>query len=177
MAVVTIFGSRAADAESLAYQDALLAGKLLGEAGFDIATGGYGGIMEAAFIGAKDYNVRKIGITTAFYTDRFPNKYMTEGIVAKTYIDRLNELLNVGDAYIVFPGDSGTLLEMSAVWALKEKSVIGDKPLICIGDQWSEVVQTMGFYSERLIDNMDKISHVDCARDAVEMILEKFGKV
>src|SRR5215212_3171832 len=55
---VTIFGSARLSAKSPYYQQAQEVSRLLGEAGFDVITGGGPGIMEAANQGAREAGVK-----------------------------------------------------------------------------------------------------------------------
>ncbi|MBM2814628.1 MAG: putative Rossmann fold nucleotide-binding protein [Ignavibacteria bacterium] len=176
MPVVSIFGSSHFKPDSLEYEDAQLVGKLLADAGFDIATGGYGGIMEAALKGANGTNVKRFGVTSKIFTSRTKNPFVSDEIIKDTYLDRTYELINLADAYIVLPGGTGTLLELAAIWALKEKKIMKDKPLVCIGDQWNEVIQTMEFYSDAAIDQFELIEHVDSGEEAVRIIIRYFNK-
>lgn len=171
MAVVAVLGGSFYGHDTPEYKAAETIGKILAEHKIDIVTGGYGGIMEAPLRGANGYGVRRIGVITKFYQGRQANEYVSELIETETYIDRLTQLVQIADAYIILPGETGTLLELSAIWALKEKGIISKKPFICLGDQWNEVIQTMSFYSERLLDQSDLISYSETADDAAYFII------
>jgi len=174
MAVVTVFGGGQFDQDSFEYNSAVMIGKLLAERNFDIATGGYAGVMEAALNGAYNFNVRRIGITTDFYPNRIANKFVAEEIRTVDYIERLNKLIEIGDAYVVLPGETGTLLELAAVWTLKDRELLSNKPIICLGDQWNEVIQTMTFYSERLLETAELVAYAETAEDAAAYIINFF---
>ena len=51
---VTIFGSSLPGPESAAYAEARRLGQLLAESGFQVANGGYAGLMEASARGARE---------------------------------------------------------------------------------------------------------------------------
>lgn len=172
MPIVTVFGSGKCLPDSLEYESAEKIGSLLAEAGFDIATGGYKGVMEAVCKGAKD-KVRRIAVTTSVYPNKKPNDFISEHIIKDTYLERLAELVNMADAFIVLGGGTGTLLELSTVWALKERNLLGNKPLVCVGDQWNEVIQTMSFYSETVQDHTQYVFHVDDEKDAINHIINE----
>ena len=53
--VVAVFGSARLAAGDAEYDQARALGRLIGEAGWTVATGGYTGVMEAACRGAIDY--------------------------------------------------------------------------------------------------------------------------
>ena len=174
MPVITILGASSSLEGSYEYDTALYLGKMLASAGIDIATGGYMGIMEAALKGASSTNVRRIGVTTQFYSTKVKNDYVSEEISTKTYWDRFNKLVEIGDAYIMLPGGTGTLAELANIWLLKSRSLIPDKPFVCIGEQWNEVIQTVVFYSESALEHMKYLKILESAEDAVEYLLSEF---
>jgi uncharacterized protein (TIGR00725 family) len=176
MPVITVFGGGTYNDNSPEYRSGMELGKLLAEKNFHIATGGYSGIIEAVLRGAKDFNIRRIGVTTDFFQNRQPNEYINEEIKIADYISRLNKLIEIGDAYIIMPGETGTLLEFAAVWALKEKGVMKvNKPIVCCGDQWNEVIQTMSFYSEALLERSYLIDYAETIYDVIDNISKYFG--
>ncbi len=180
MAIVTVFGCGNCSANSKEYEVAYNLGVALGKQGINVATGGYAGTMEAVSKGAAECNVEVIGVTTEFYHNFNPNKYISKEISTKTYLDRTEKLLEVGDSYIVLPGNAGTLLEFSAVWAFKEKGFFADKAIVAIGEQWQEIKQTMAFYSETVVDSYDLVSNVNDWELAVKLVvnhLKKSGKL
>ena len=61
--IITIFGTGRAKPGDAAYALAYELGKLLVEAGFTIANGGYGGTMSAAARGAVEAGGKTIGVT------------------------------------------------------------------------------------------------------------------
>ena len=171
MAIVTVFGCGNCALNSKDYEVAYNLGLALGKQNISVATGGYLGTMEAVSKGASESNVQVIGVTTEFYQNRTPNKYINKEISTKTYLERTVKLLEIGDSYIVLPGNAGTLLEFSAVWALKEKGFFADKAIIAIGEQWQEIKQTMAFYSETVVDAYDLVSNVNDWELAVKLVV------
>ena len=172
MSVVAVLGGSNFAEGSLEYDSAVYVGKMLAEAGHDLLTGGYDGIMEAALKGAADFPVKKIGVVTDFNPQRPINSYVTEVIKTDSYLDRVRAMIDMSDAFVVLPGDIGTLLQLAAVWALKERNMIDPKPLICVGDQWFEVIQTMSFYSEEVLDSNSNIYHCEVAEDVADYLNE-----
>lgn len=170
MSVVCIFGTSGCKPGSFEYDSAVLLGKLLAKEGYDIATGGYGGVMEAALKGASESNTNRIGVLTNFYSDKTPNEYVQESIYTITYLERLQKLIEIGDAYVILPGGTGTLLELSAIWSLKNRKILKSQPFITFGEQWHELVQTMSFFSEEIIDNISLIESGDSIEDIVTKI-------
>lgn len=171
MAKIAIFGNSVATEGSFEWESAKYLGETLSKNGFDIITGGYSGIMEAVFVNCSD-NIQKIGV---IIENSEPNKYVSEIIKTKDYINRLLKMLELADAYIVLPGGTGTFLEFAAVWALSERKIITDKPLITVGEMWNELIQTMAFYNESIIEHFDKVATTETAEDAAFFVISYFN--
>ncbi|MFA5240211.1 MAG: LOG family protein [Phycisphaerae bacterium] len=136
---ITIFGtSKSSDAVyALAYET----GRLLAQAGFAIANGGYDGTMLAAAKGAAEAGGEAIGVTCSAFKRGKANEYITREIVTSSLDERLDTLVNIGCAYVVLPGGTGTLLELAKVWELKNKGFIKeDKAIILVGGFWKPLV-------------------------------------
>jgi len=165
--IYSISGSSTSKETSNEYNIAFRIGEYLAKNDIHIATGGYGGIMEAAAKGAVLYNVRRIGVTCPNHSNRMPNPYINEEIVTPTYLERLQKLIEISDGYIVLPGGTGTLLELSAIWALTERKIIKEKPIICIGEQWGELWQLFAYYNETVVDNPSLLRIVNSYDEAI----------
>ncbi len=134
---ITIFGTGRAKAGSLAYKLAYQTGKILAQAGFTIANGGYSGTMLAAAKGAAEAGGETIGVTCTAFGRGKANEYITREIVTGSLDERLDTLIKLGRAYIVLPGGTGTLLELAKVWELKNKGFLeADIPIILVGGYW-----------------------------------------
>ena len=141
---VAIFGTRRAEPDSPVYIQAEKIGRLLAQAGFTIANGGYGGTMLAAAKGARQAGGKIIGVTCSAFERSVANKYITEEIVTASLDRRLAELTELADAYVILQGSTGTLLELARVWELKNKGFISiDKPIILASGFWQPLVELM----------------------------------
>jgi uncharacterized protein (TIGR00730 family) len=139
---ITIFGTGRARPGDQTYTTAYETGELLVQAGFVIANGGYGGTMQAAAKGAAKAGGEVIGVTCSAFKRSRPNEYITRQIVTSSLQERLNKLVELGTAYIVLPGGTGTLLELANVWELKNKGFLNhQKPLIIIGGFWRPLLE------------------------------------
>jgi len=139
--IITIFGTGRAREGDAAFQLAYEVGKLLAQAGFTIANGGYGGTMLAAAKGAADAGGEVIGVTCSAFKNSTANEYVTSEIVTGSLDERLDTLIKLGQAYVVLPGGTGTLLELAKVWELKNKGFLKtDKPIILLGGFWKPLV-------------------------------------
>jgi uncharacterized protein (TIGR00730 family) len=142
---VCIFGSYK-DLSPTEKSDIVRLGKMLAEKGIEIISGGFGGTMEDISRGAKSAGGKTIGVT--FYRWGTPkyrgaNKYIDEEIIANSLWDRIGIMLDKSDAFIVFPGGTGTLLELAAVMEHINKGLIEPKPVIAVGDFWKSVLQQL----------------------------------
>jgi uncharacterized protein (TIGR00730 family) len=168
--IVTVFGTGRARQGDSAYALAMEVGRLLAQAGFAIANGGYGGTMLAAAKGAAEAGGEVIGVTCSAFKSSKANEYTTREIVTGSLDERLGTLTRLGQAYIVLPGGTGTLLELAKVWELKNKGFIeADKPIILIGGFWRPLV---GMVATDDPDSSRHIRFVDEPKQAVEMIAD-----
>ena len=138
--VISVFGTAKARPGDMAYTIAERTGKLLADAGFTIANGGYSGTMLAAAKAASRAGGETIGVTCSAFAAT-ANEYITREIVTGSLDERLDTLINLGQAYIVLPGSTGTLLELAKVWELKNKGFLKKtKPVILVGGFWKPLV-------------------------------------
>jgi uncharacterized protein (TIGR00730 family) len=142
--VVSIFGTGKAKEGDPFYKMAEDTGRILAQAGFAIANGGYGGTMTAAAMGASQAGGEVIGVTCTAFKNSKPNQYITREIATNSLDKRLDTLIRLGQAYIVLPGGTGTLLELAKVWELKNKGFLEKKkPIILIGKFWNPLVELL----------------------------------
>jgi uncharacterized protein (TIGR00730 family) len=171
--IVTIFGTGRARRGDPAFTLALETGRLLAQAGFTIANGGYGGTMLAAAKGAAEAGGQVIGVTCSAFKSSKANEYVTREIVTASLDERLDKLIELGQAYVSLPGGTGTLLELAKVWELKNKGFLkADKPIILVGGFWESLID--------LVESDDpgssrSVKLADEPEQAVEMIVEDLG--
>jgi uncharacterized protein (TIGR00725 family) len=139
---ITIFGSAAPAETDAQYKFAYQLGALLAQNEFNICTGGYKGIMEAASKGAFDNGGLVYGVTIDLWSSE-PNPYITIEIREEKLFERIKKLLELGDAYIILQGGTGTLLEFAAVWEYANKNLQQPKTIICHSQMWKEIVGVM----------------------------------
>jgi len=174
MPVISIFGSGKISVDSQLYKSAEFSGKILAENGFELATGGYYGIMEAALKGASAYNFKRIAVVSRFFGEKLPNNYVTEIIETKTYDERLKKLIDIANGYLIFPGGSGTLLEFSYLFAMKERKIIENKIAVCIGQQWIKILELAGYDSSSAFLKSLNFYFEDNVNNAVKKIVNYF---
>lgn len=140
--IITIFGSGEKDLDKSFYKETEEIGKTLASEGYTICCGGYGGTMEAVCKGSKSANGKTIGITID-YPGSKPNQYVDENVVMQNWVERLMELIAIGDAYVILKGGSGTLVEISSVIEMMNKNIMKTKPVIFYGDFWKDIIETL----------------------------------
>lgn len=133
--VVTIFGSSLPSRGDRAYVQAERLGLAIARRGWVVCSGGYGGTMAAVAQGARRAGGEAIGVTCALYGG-LPNPYISHHEEAMDLLARLARLLQLGDAYVVLPGGSGTLLELALVMEYLHKRLMPPKPVLLFGRYW-----------------------------------------
>ncbi len=145
MKKISVFGGASPKPGSAAYLQAYQLGRLLGEAGLAVMTGGYLGTMEAVSKGANEAGVTVVGITSdeiEAYRPMEHNPWVTEEWRCATFKERLDQLVENCDAAIALPGGVGTLVEISLTWNHLILHTIEPKPLILVGEGWYTLMET-----------------------------------
>jgi len=146
MTVIAVYGSASPKEGEPDYESAYRLGYLLGQAGYEVMTGGYGGTMEAVSRGAMEAGAPTIGVTCAEierYRPQEPNPWVKKVEHTETLIDRLRVLMDKADAAIALPGGVGTLLEISLSWNLRVIHAVPPQPLILVGQGWQQTFETL----------------------------------
>ena len=140
--VITVFGSSRPQPGSQAYETAQALGAALAKSGFAVANGGYGGTMEATARGAREAGGTTIGVTAEAFRSKV-NPWIEKEIRVQDWQARLFKLIELGAGYVVLPGGTGTLVELSVVWEWINKRFIDSRPLVLLGDYWLPVVNAI----------------------------------
>ena len=169
--IITIFGSsKPADNEDQ-YITAYNLGKKLALNGFDICTGGFNGIMEAASKGAVEGGGQAIGVTVNLWKGR-TNNYITKEIKCSTLLERINKLIELGNGFIVLQGGTGTLLELAAVWEYINKGLMETKPIACHSTIWKIIVYEMHQQMKLEGRSTDLVKTFDTTEEIVDYFKE-----
>ena len=141
---ITVFGGANPKPGTAAYEEALQLGRLLGERGYSVLTGGYIGTMEAVSRGAAESGGHVIGVTCEeieSWRGVSANPWVKEELRYATLKERLFALIEECDAALALPGGVGTLAEIALTWNLLLIDAIPPRPLILIGSGWQETVR------------------------------------
>ncbi|MCU0454310.1 MAG: LOG family protein [Bacteroidetes bacterium] len=140
--VVTIFGSARPLPGSPGYELAYHLGKALASRGFAVCNGGYAGTMEAAAKGAREAGGHTIGVTCDLFT-RIVNPWIVEEVRTPRLTERIIKLADLGSAFVILPGGTGTLLELAFVLEMVNKRFSIEKPVILQGPFWQPVLRPL----------------------------------
>jgi uncharacterized protein (TIGR00730 family) len=141
---ITFFGSaRCRKGEEL-YENTYELAKMLAKNGFNIITGGGGGVMEAANKGAKEGGAKSIGVNIELPFEQKPNPYSTIKLSFRYFFVRKVMFLKYAMAYIVMPGGFGTLDEFSEALTLIQTKKMRPFPIILVGSTyWAGLIEWM----------------------------------
>lgn len=72
-----------------------------------------------------------IGVEPGFFVEsEIQHPHVADLIVTKTIAERREKMMELANLFIVFPGGTGTLDEMSEVFAMKTLGLINDEPIV-----------------------------------------------
>jgi predicted Rossmann-fold nucleotide-binding protein len=103
--------------------------------------------MRAVSEGAKAAKGKAIGVTfypkdITNFEGRDPKNPIDKEIITKNYLERTLKLLELGDAYVVFRGGTGTISEFGMAWGLARLYFGHHKPLILYGSFWNDIIKS-----------------------------------
>jgi hypothetical protein len=154
--IVSVFGSSAPQPGSLDFEQARMVGRLLAEAGFAVATGGYGGTMTAVSQGAAEAGGHVIGVASARierYRGAGVNQWINETHAYESLAERLLHLVTNNVGMIALPGGIGTISEMALAWSLLQVGEVEPRPLALLGRIWRETMEA--FFNPAYIKEKD----------------------
>ena len=140
---IAVFGSSEPQPGSALYEQAREVGRNLAGHGLAVLTGGYGGVMEGASRGAFESGGRAIGVICEIFNHRDPNPFLHEAIQTPDLHVRTRELIDRASGFVVLEGKSGTLAELSFLWALDRAGCLDRRPVVLLGDRWPEVLPAL----------------------------------
>ena len=171
--IITVFGSSAPQEIEPAYQSAYRLGRVLAGAGWTVCNGGYGGTMEAAARGAVEAGGHTIGVTCSAFGRSGANPYIRQEVPTFDLLTRLNTLIRLGRGYVVLPGGTGTLLELSCVWEMTNKSIWKvRRPIVLLGRFWEPVLECVC----RETSDVDMPHIVEHAEDVPQILTDALSK-
>ncbi len=133
---VTLFGSARVGTDDPAYEAAIEVGRLLGEAGFTIITGGGPGLMEAGNRGAREAKAPSVGLSIELPFELEANPYLDMSIEFRYFFIRKTMLVKYAQAFVIFPGGLGTMDELFEALTLIQTGKVRNFPVILFGSKY-----------------------------------------
>ncbi|MDP2734895.1 MAG: LOG family protein [bacterium] len=145
---ITIFGFADSHEDRPEWKDAFETSRLLAEHGYTIVNGGGPGVMKASTLGAKEANGKVIGVSfypkdAPYFEGRDKSNPIDQEIKTANYLERTLRLLDMGDAYVLFKGGTGTISEFGMVWGTARLYYGKHKPFILYGSFWHEIMEAI----------------------------------
>ncbi len=177
---IAVFGSSEPRPGDPLYETARVVGGLLARAGFRVVTGGYGGVMEGASRGAAEAGGSPAGVVCGIFRDRAPNRYLAEVVSTPDLFARTRSLVEGASGYVVLEGKTGTLAELSLLWALHRAGSLGRRPVILLGDAWRLLLRHLvraGMIESEQFDVTRVVDSPEQALDAIREFLDRDAEV
>lgn len=180
---VAIFGSARLKDNSPEYRLVFNLARLIATSEMDLVTGGGPGLMEAAsngfYEGKKDGSINSIGLNIRLPNEQPFAAHLDIKRQFERFSERLDSFVALSNAFVVTPGGIGTILELFYTWQLSQVKEIVDKPLILMGEMWSDLLAWMRAWplKNNLLDEAD-LDLIYLTRDYIEaftVIQESFN--
>ena len=180
----TIYGSARSKPGEPYYKQAEELGSKLAKKGFTIITGGGGGIMEGANVGAFKVGGKYVGFNIQLPFEQKLNPYTTESLNFDFFFSRKVMLAFASEVYIYFPGGFGTMDEFFEMLTLVQTKKIEKIPIVLYGnDFWGPLMKhfdkvLLKKYKTISPEDLELIKVVDSVDEAYKYVLKAVdGKV
>src|SRR5215813_9446473 len=172
---ITVFGGSRCGADSAEYQEALELGRLLVEAGFEVCSGGYAGVMEAISRGAHEAGGHVVGVTMDQFSSE-PNRYLKKIEPSADFYQRLQTLILSSAGYVALRGGMGTVTEISLVWNKLVMNVLPTRPLILLGECWPAAIECLRKHLVISDADLSHLAFVNTAEDAISILKDRLPR-
>lgn len=181
---VSFFGCSCGEKGDAHYDAAYACAEAVAKSGRAVANGGGTGVMLASTQGAKAAGGKTKAV---YYRPTLATKF--EGATAvnhadevfeeANYVMRTKKLLELGDAYMIFNGGTGTISEFGMAWGLARLYFGHHKPVVLFGDFWRHLI---GDFKEHMLIRPDELKVITivsspqeavAALDAYEVVLRQ----
>ena len=138
---VALFGSARVKEGSVPYEEARAVGKLFGERGWAVVTGGGGGVMEGANRGAQEGGGLSVGFNIVLPHEQAPNPYTDISYTFDHFYARKVCFVRPSEGFVIFPGGFGTLDELYEALTLIQTGTIKHFPIVLFDTEyWHEMI-------------------------------------
>ncbi|MDL9935669.1 TIGR00730 family Rossman fold protein [Gordonia sp. ABSL1-1] len=172
---VTVFGSARSAPGTADYELGVEVGRVLGEAGYAVITGGGPGAMEAANQGASEAGATSIGLNIELPFEQHLNPWVDLGMNFRYFFVRKTMFVKYAQAFVCLPGGFGTLDEMFEALTLVQTKKVVRFPIVLVGSaHWGGLVDWMRtvLLDKGMIaaEDLDLLHIVDDPAEVVEII-------
>ncbi len=176
---VAIFGSARIGEEHPAYAAARVTGRLFGERGWAVVTGGGGGVMEAANRGAQEGGGLSVGFNIELPHEQRSNDYLDIEYTFRHFYARKVCFVKPSEGFVIFPGGFGTLDELFESLTLIQTGKVQHFPVVLFGsDYWGELIEWIRAapLRERMIspDDVELLQLTDDPEEAVQLVVDRY---
>lgn len=184
---VAIFGKRDTQPDTPAYKIAHEIALGVVSRGFQVITGGYVGIMEAAnsgaLLGENNINGESMseGILSPsiFFRNIRGNKSLSKRYVTHGVNQRTDKLVEDSSVLVVMPGGVGTLTEFMValgMTAVDSHDKLPGYPRVILAcrDPWQSMVETSWELINGNLSQLECVEYFDTAEEAIEMVESKY---
>lgn len=169
---VSFFGCSCGEKGDPHWDGAFDTAKAVAQTGRRVVNGGGPGVMLAATLGAKAGGGKS---TAVYYRPELAKlaegpaaaNHADETFEESNYILRTKKLLELGEAYIVFNGGTGTISEFGMAWGLARLYFGHHRPLILYGDFWEHLIAD---FKEHMLTRPDELKVITIARTPAEVV-------
>ncbi|MEU6574369.1 TIGR00730 family Rossman fold protein [Streptomyces sp. NPDC046805] len=133
---ISVFGSSRTPVGSPEYQDGVLLGRALVEAGWAVITGGGPGVMEAANKGALEAGGISVGLGIELPFEQGLNPYVDIGLNFRYFFVRKMMFVKYAQGFVVLPGGLGTLDELFEALTLVQTEKVTRFPIVLFGTEY-----------------------------------------
>ena len=183
---VTIFGSARIKKDDKYYKQTSNLAEMLGKRGIDIVTGGGPGLMQAASeghrIGRKKSGNKShsIGLLIKLPTEQKASKFLDIKKQFSRFSNRLDNFMNLSNAFVVATGGIGTILEFFYALQLMQVKQTCNVPIILIGNMWPELISWLEKYPVKngrmKKSDLNPIIAVKTCNEAIKIIDNSYEK-
>ncbi|MBT3642367.1 LOG family protein [archaeon] len=183
---VTIFGSARIKKDDKYYKQTSNLAEMLGKRGIDIVTGGGPGLMQAASeghrIGRKKSGKKShsIGLLIKLPTEQKASKFLDIKKQFSRFSNRLDNFMNLSNAFVVATGGIGTILEFFYALQLMQVKQTCNVPIILIGNMWPELISWLEKYPVKngrmKKSDLNPIIAVKTCNEAIKIIDNSYEK-
>jgi uncharacterized protein (TIGR00730 family) len=178
---VSIFGSARVAETHPTYAAARATGRLFGEAGWAVITGGGPGAMEAANRGAREGGGQSVGFNIELPHEQSSNPHLDLSVTFRHFYARKVCFVKPAEGFVIFPGGFGTLDELFEALTLIQTDKVLNFPVVLYdSDYWAELLHFIR--TELLADGMispedlDLLYVTDEPADAVRTVVECYER-